>query len=433
MSPITKKTKFYLCAAVLFVLSSQSNAVDITKNLPFYFAIPESAWLDINSDIKMVKIPVKGYSNSPVGLRAAVYDDPYSLVSGHVKKTDKQVTNDKREYRAKITRQLHAKGLLQSGDIILSFRSDWLGTAPYPHVQMGVSHAGMIFESEGKLFNLDMPLDSEYNLNFLNSELNSNHYLETDSIHILRPRQMTDQRQSQLNDWVGELKANYKDIRNNGLLRFNSNYSEPKYGNYGASDLSFVETQGNILLGKNTSSKDLKMYCSEFTWGLYALSACPLDAVKNGGQNLKNCANPVFPPVLMLSPQEGKYKNNLSGLADGPLRILANMDIDSQDKIDLIGQMYQSIRASGLSSGHRKLAEDPRIKMLMGALEQYYTAIIYTGSEEQFASRGRSIDVKQLNDMFAPNYSPVAYLINSFLPTENPNRSFDYVATIIFE
>ena len=433
MSPITKATQFYLCTALLLVLSSQTKAVDITKNLPFYFAIPQSAWLEIDSDIKLTKIPVKGFQNSPVGLRAAVYDDPYPLENGHVKKTTKQATQSKRDYRAKITRKLHQQGLLQSGDIILSFRSDWLGTAPYPHVQMGVSHAGIIFESEGKVFNLDMPLDSEYNLSFLNSELNSNHYLETDSIHILRPRQMTEKRQSQLNAWVDELKANYKQIRNKGLLRFNSNYSEPKYANYGASDLDFVHTQGDILLGKDTSSKDLKMYCSEFTWGLYALSSCPTNALKDGSQNLESCVSPLFEPVPMLSPQEGKYKNNLSGLADGPLRVLANMNINTQDKVELINQMFQSIRDSGLSSGHRKLAEDPRIKMLMGALQQYYTAIIYSGSEEQFASRGRSINVKQLNDMFAPNYSPVAYLINSFLPTQNPNRAFDYVATVIFE
>jgi hypothetical protein len=37
-----------------------------------------------------------------------------------------------------------------------------------------------------------------------------------------------------------------------------------------------------------------------------------------------------------------------------------------------------------------------------------------------------------MNDSMAPNYSPTAFFINSFLPADHPERQFDYLYTLLF-
>lgn len=427
--------KFIIFLSVGLFGSITVKANSITNELPFYFAIPESAWSTLSNNANLKKIAIADFPYADAGLRAFVVDDNYALTNGKVKETSKNILEKKAKHRAEVTRRLQKQGLLKSGDIILSFRPDWRNTSPYPHVQMGVSHAGMIYERNGKVFNLDMPLDSEYNGRFLNSELNAPHYLELDTYHIVRPRNLDRTDTTQLNAWVETLRNNYSSIRNQGLLRFNSNYSEPKYGNYGSSPASFINTLAQILNGNNTYSKDLKMYCSEFVWALHALANCPVNSIDNKNTNALNCAQPNFSPLPMLSPNASGRQNNLSGLADGPLRILASMNITPKEKVSLINDMFDTMKASALSSGHKKVADSPQIKQLMGYLQQYYTAIIYTGTEQQYATRGATLEqaVAGMNSALPANYSPVGFLINSFLPESNDKRAYDYVATVIFE
>ena len=58
----------------------------------------------------------------------------------------------------------------------------------YPHIQMGISHSGIIHTRGGRAYNLDMPLDEEHNGGSFDSELNSGHYKDATALHILRPR-----------------------------------------------------------------------------------------------------------------------------------------------------------------------------------------------------------------------------------------------------
>lgn len=434
MKTYSNKRFAVLVIGAFFSLSIQAST--FIDELPFYFAIPKSAWSSIDNNAKLQNIPVLGYPNVEAGLRAYVVEDNYALTNGIAKETAQSTLDKKAKLRAKVTRKLQAKGLLKAGDVILSFRPDWRNTSPYPHVQMGVSHAGLIYERNGKVFNLDMPLDAEYNGDSLNSELNSHHYLELDAYHIVRPRNMDTTKKKQLNEWVESLRDNYSSIRDKGLLRFNTNYSDPKYGNYGSSPASFVDTLAQILAGNNTKSTDLKMYCSEFVWAMQALANCSTLPIKNNAESALRCAKADFSPLPMLSPNTKYGADNLSGLADGPLRVLSSMNLGPKTKIELINNMFDTMNASKLSTGHKKVADAPEIKQLMGYLQQYYTAIIYTGSEYQFATRGGPTleqAVAGMNAALPANYSPVGFLINSFLPNSNDSRSYDYVATVIFE
>ena len=44
-----------------------------------------------------------------------------------------------------LSARLGKSGLLQTGDIMLTFRSEWGGAGAYPNIQMGISHTGFAY------------------------------------------------------------------------------------------------------------------------------------------------------------------------------------------------------------------------------------------------------------------------------------------------
>jgi hypothetical protein len=62
-------------------------------------------------------------------------------------------------------------------------------------------------------------------------------------------------------------------------------------------------------------------------------------------------------------------------------------------------------------------------------LEKYYLGVN--------GKWGPSIEARLISAGFRSgvpqNYSPTSYLLNTLLPTNNSNRTMDYVATIVFE
>ena len=47
-----------------------------------------------------------------------------------------------------MSEKLAAAGVLQDGDIVLTFRPEYQGTIPYIHVQMGTTHASVAYLKE---------------------------------------------------------------------------------------------------------------------------------------------------------------------------------------------------------------------------------------------------------------------------------------------
>jgi hypothetical protein len=387
--------------AILLTLSFSVLAKPITS-VPFYFAVTEDGHHPL-TDNSWTKIPVKEVSTDKAYLRGYYFSE--NTVAS----------------RKKAFSELLEKGVVKTGDIVLSFRPSWEKTIPYAHIQMGVSHAGLAYVDNGVVKNLDMPLDADYNGVNLSGGFDSKHYLEATHLQVIRPRYFSEEQKKNLLSWIQVLKKNYNSIRGKGLLRFNTDYSAAKIDNYSEDD-AFVTTLARILLGQDTTSKDLTMFCSEYVWALLSLSNCsPGDAeILNPTVKDASCVKPVFEAMYMSA------EGNVPGLTEGPLAILKALDISDSQKEDLMAVLFTQGNMSGLSAGHRALATNPHITTLVEALKVLYSAKLLGNDVISAAVSGK------INPPGGRNYSPTSYIINSLLDSKDPERKMDYVATIIF-
>lgn len=394
--------------------------------VPFYFAVNEDAMATI-ADTSWKKVTIKEVETQKVYLRGYHFLDTNKLTDGEVKKSPAAVVAKKKLTRQAAVKELLKKGILKSGDIVLSFRTNWEHTTAYPHLQMGVSHAGVIFVENGVAHNIDMPLDADYNNNLVNGGLDSTHYLETDALQIVRPRDFDAVKEKNLLSWINVLRKNYSNIRNTGLLKFNGNYMDPKFNRYGKTD-SFITTMGRILTGENKTSKDLTMYCSEFAWALLSLSNCAPDDFTADKSTNAACVEEIMQPLPMLND------GNLPGLAEGPLAVLDSLDIPVAEKVELTKSLLYEGPIEGLSPGHRALATMPEIQKLIGLMKIMYPAKLACEAVIPFpAPNTPVVAVAAMVNKDAPrNYSPTSYLINAMLDSNHPERKFDYVATVFF-
>ena len=191
-------------------LSCVSLADDAPFAPPFYFAALRSAWgeqpalhheaLD-GVDALVLEAGIKGLPTVPAGLRYIV-------------------VRDSREVRDSIVQTLYAKSLLADGDVVLTFRPSWANTMAYPHIQMGISHSGVIYTRGNRAYNLDLPLNEESNGSF-DSELNSARYKDASALHILRPRNFDIKEREAFSSHVRDVIRNATVIRRRELLPSN--------------------------------------------------------------------------------------------------------------------------------------------------------------------------------------------------------------------
>lgn len=390
-----------LLPVVLATLSFSAFAQNITS-VPFYMAVPVEGHGPLK-DATWKKIPIKGVKTDKAYLRG--YHFPDGSVAG----------------RKVAFKQLLDKGVIQTGDVIISFRPQWENTIPYAHIQMGASHSGLAFVENGVVRNLDMPLDMEYNGPGITGGFDSKHYLETPHIQIIRPRNFTVVQQNNLKAWIGELRKNYTSIRGAGLMKFNPDYSNAKIDRFSKGD-AFVTTMARILLGKDKTSTNLTMFCSEYIWAMLSLASCtPADPeIANATVPDASCVRPIFTPMMMTS------NNGVPGITEGPLGVLAALDISDSQKAELLNVLFAQGEMSGLSTGHKALATNPQVLALIEALKLLYPARLL-GKDAQAEALSAKI-----NPTGGRNYSPTSYQINAMLDQTDPERKFDYVATIMF-
>ncbi len=395
--------------AAEFTYNEKTNA-DLAKKLkiPVYFAVPKSTWAklpDIKTTDKLVefKHPDGMKAKGDVGLRLVVAK------------------------RSGLSARLGKSGLLQTGDIMLTFRSEWGGAGAYPNIQMGISHTGFAYiDKNGNLRNLDNPMDGEY---VGPGNLTSEHYRTLNFMHIIRPRNLTDQQRANLLGWATKLNAGAGKIYPS-QISFNQDYQKPKYQ---ARGMSFVKDFGAIALGQNKSTKPLDMYCSEFVFSLLSLRNC--DPVKDAeafkGSRVPSCVKEPMEPMKATGnvlPLHGR--NSYSGLADGPLLVLDAMQLSDEARKPIIDSIFTE-NPSGLakmSVGHRTVAEQMQPQFVK--LKGYYVGM--TGRMWQ-NWRARLLGTGFNWAGIPENYSPTSYLINTLLPEDNNNRTMDYVATVFIE
>ena len=101
---------------------------------PFYFSVPKAA---VTTTLNRAGYPYPTLWNDSaeskeVGLRVIAIKQGIGLDARKLAR---------REMAAKLARA----GVLQDGDIVLTFRPELAGTMAYPHIQMGTTHAGLVY------------------------------------------------------------------------------------------------------------------------------------------------------------------------------------------------------------------------------------------------------------------------------------------------
>jgi hypothetical protein len=376
-------------------------------NVPVFFTVPDSARAALPSEIDTpdrlidFRHPDALKSNAKVGLRLIV------------------------ARRAGLAKRLAQSGLVQTGDLLLSFRAEWGGVGAYPNVQMGISHTGLAYVKDGTVHNLDNPLDEE---TLGRGDLTSKHYRELKLIHIIRPRNLTDVQRANLVAWATRFNARARRVYPT-QISFNNDYNNPKFRP--GKPLDFVKKVGQIGLGYNPPG-ELDMFCSEFAWSLLALRDCDPEKTGNAfkGGGMPSCVRPAMRPMRATgSYVNRKSRNAYTGLADGPLLVVEALQLPGPERDALLHSIFVADPKglAKLSSGHRKVAQEMQPKF--AKLETYYRS---AASGAWLGLKARVIGAA-ISKAIPQNYSPTSFLINTLLPPDSPNRTMDYVATIVIE
>jgi len=376
-------------------------------DVPFYFAVPKGAIttpLD-RSAYSYATLWNSSLQASDVGLRIIAIQQGDSL-------------DAKKKAHREMAAQLARAGVLQDGDLVLTFRPELAGTMAYPHIQMGITHAGLVYTQNGAAYNLDSPLDSQYV-----GQFDTSHYVGdgaedagVNALHVVRPHGMTDARRAQLRTWITALKAALPRI--NGQreqIKFQSDYLTPAYVSAKKTTRQTVTELGKIILEIDTTTKQ-PMFCSEFAWHMLALSACTADQIRNAPAEGASCVDDVFAPMPLVASTTSEV-----GLAEGPLLVL--MKLPDAIRALNVAKIFETGNPAKLSSGHRMVSE--QVAPLMSPLQELYKARVGGATIEQTA-----MAAKQLSANMPNNYSPTTFLIQAI--AEGPLRSTDYVTTLAF-
>ena len=374
--------------------------------IPVYFAVPNSARgalpKSIETSDRLIDFKHPDAKGGDVGLRLVVAK------------------------RAGLAQRLGKSGLVETGDLLLTFRAEWGGTGAYPNVQMGISHAGVAYIKNGVLHNIDNPLNAEYL--GARGELNSEHYRTLSFIHVIRPRNLTEAQRANLLEWTTRLAASSGRVYPK-QLSFNQDYNAPKFKR--GKSLDFVKQLGQIALGQNPPGT-VDMFCSEFAWSLLSLKDCNPAKVGDAfkGSSVPSCVREPMKPMSATGDyltRRGRYAN--AGLTEGPLLVVDSLKLPAEEKRKLLHAVFVD-NPSGqakLSPGHKTLAQSMKPKF--APLEKYYLGV---GGNWGPTVEARMVSVA-FNRGIPQNYSPTSFLINTMLPPNNVNRTMDYVATIMIE
>lgn len=381
-------------------------------NIPIYFALPSSTWADL------------GQTSFPTTDILLDFKHPDAIKTGMDAGLRLIVTP-----RPGMAQRLARSEIIKTGDILLTFRAEWGGAGAYPNVQMGISHAGLAYIRDGKLRNLDMPLNEEYLGRGMSAELTSEHYRTLNFLHVVRPRGLTDAERANIVAWATRLNTNARKIYPE-KIRFNDDYNAPKYKS--GKSLDFVKTVGQLALGQDTTGV-LDVYCSEFVWAVLALRGCNPETTADQfkGSRVPSCVKPVMTPLGATGNNiPGRGRRTTIGLADGPMTLIDGLKMPVAERRSLLEQVFVE-NPDGLkkmSEGHRKVAEAMQPKFEQ--LKDYYLGV--SGGTITQRLRARLIRL-MFNRAVPENYSPTSYLLNTLLDANNSNRSLDYVATIVIE
>jgi hypothetical protein len=411
------------CASAVVIFAPATQAKEFTYsekanprlaqklNIPIYFALPKSTWATLPASFNTTDILLD-------------WKHPDALATGSDAGLRLVVTP-----RSGMAARLAKSGIFQTGDLLLTFRSEWGGAGAYPNIQMGISHTGVAYIKDGKLRNLDNPLNEEYLGRGMSADLTSEHYKTLNFIHVVRPRGLTDAERANIAAWASRLNASAKQVYPS-QIKFNDNYNAPKFKP--GKPLEFVQHLGRIALGQNPPGT-LDLYCSELAWSVLSLRDCdPASTAEDfKGSRVPRCIKPPMTPLDAAGNSiTSTGRSAMVGLADGPLTVIDGLKISKEQRLAMLESVFVE-NPEGLkkmSEGHRKVAEEMQPKFEQ--LKDYYLGV--SGGSVIQRLKARLIRMA-FNRAVPENYSPTSFLLNTMLPENNANRTMDYVATIVIE
>ncbi len=398
-------------SAAEFTFNEKVNQ-DIAKklNIPVYFAVPSSARATLprtfNTTDKLVELkhPDAKDNAADIGLRLIVAK------------------------RSGFGARMAKSGLIRTGDILLTFRPEWGGGGTYPNLQMGVSHTGIAYVRNGVVYQLDNPMDAEHIGKQLKGDFTGDHYRNLKFLHVIRPRNLTDEERANILAWTTRLGDGARKIYPK-QISFNTDYNAPKYSP--GKPLQFVKTVAQNALGQSGAAST-DMYCSEFVWSILALRKCDpkTTASSFNGQSVPSCVSMPMTPMKATGNFVSRRSNaSYAGLADGPLLVIDALKLPKAERNTLLESVFVAnpAKAASMSPGHREVATSMQPKF--APLERYYKAV----AEGGFHRIQAYFIGNAFRNAMPDNYSPTSYLINTLLPSGNSNRTMDYVATVMFE
>lgn len=472
---------------------------NIKLDIPYFFQVPRTAFEPLPEEVLRNKSPLLLVDQ--VNLRLA---EGQTVTSATLPTLERRVglrwlvvpqaTDSAGRYRSATA--LGSSGMIQTGDVILSFRPEWYETLPYSHLQLGVSHAGLALltrntDGSSTLHNVDMPLDSETWGGVSGDHLAAKHYVEAPYLHIVRPIALHDgvndaQEQKNVESWLTLIRKNASRFYKNPLT-FNKNYMQANYTKQGdKADLTFVADLARLALGGSIKgqygAKGYSMYCSEFAWTILSLRGCDPQTTSQAflrGET-PTCVSEIMPPLPVLgnyssavrTPQGLKTLDGSPltiGLADGAMLIADTMTARQPDLSErnlLIQQTF--LTADGdpthISENHvlvqkEIMAKNPEFFTqlmayfgLVGEVRQAMQKTVLGVVEKtkaqtmqmlQYGFNERLVygaDRKPV--MMSPtqpalkdgslNYSPTAYLVHALLPRGEKIKAFSYIATVAY-
>jgi hypothetical protein len=415
-------------------------------DVPFYFGVPEDALSEMTSGERNHPFST-GWSQASdeatgtraflpsVGLRTITVND--SAASDAAKAATRQ----------KVGEALGKAGVIQTGDIILSFRPELARTIPYAHIQMGTTHAGIARVDGTTARSVDQPLDNEHNSK--GKSFQAKHYMGLNAFHIIRPRNLTDTQRRNIDGW---LQLAERLIQQPGRPGFNPSYLTPALAalaktpsSPATSEVGGLSTAigKGLITGSFRGLPDMdpkeggaqQLFCSEFAYHILALANCTPAQVE-AAEGVAECATVPFEPENIVG------RNGPGGLGEGPL---LNIQAGGMSP-DAAKIVFSSPNAgsAALSQGHRdanRMLTAPALPT--GRMDENGKEIFFPVGEggivkllEGFyptaigGARSMAPKLGEVNAFLPANYSPTVFLIETQKP--RATRKFDYVATVVF-
>lgn len=373
-----------VATAALALLPMMASAQQIPKQIvqiPAHFMIPKNKWADVGTgssaltEISNAQIPSVGYRVIPFGGSAG----------------DRKAS----------AKKLAELGIVKDGDVLLSFRPEWVGTAAYANIQMGISHTGLALIRNGMVHSVESPLN--YSSNLDSDHHYSNAEMPLRAMHIFRPK-MNDQERTNMRVWLEKLLANAP-----AKVSFDKDYNAPEYATgYDGDVNAMIKNIGNIA---NKKGDSVSMYCSEFAYAALGLRKCDPTKLSD------SCISPLFQPLPLIGV------GGQAGLTDGPDLVLKRAGLNDSDRKAYLQKnvLVSTLNVNNMSSGHQAVMKS--FLPLVGQLSAYHFQF---GEAPQAAMQINAGAAAQMG--LQNNYSPTSFVVKSL----DDDNQLEYVATVLY-